>query len=64
MVQVQDWLQYLANNPRVAVGIAVVFGLVLFALFRKPKRVREAEARFRKLRDERAGQYNQMRPPR
>lgn len=63
MEQVQEWLQFLTDNPGTALGIAAAVGAALFLLLRKPKHVREAEARLRKLRNERADQYRQMRPP-
>ncbi len=62
MEQVNKLIGYATAHPTVAIvaGLAVV--IVLYLLMRKPKTVREAEARMRKLRDEKAGQYNDPRP--
>lgn len=64
MDQLLAWIEYLVRHPQIGFGVVAILASALYLLMRKPKGVREAEARMRKLREERADQYNRMRPPR
>ena len=62
MEQVTELIGYLTAHPKAAIGAGLAVAALIYLLTRKPKTVREAESRMRKLRDEKADQYNRPRP--
>jgi len=63
MDQLADIIAYFEQNPKLAAAIVVGAIGVLFVLFRKPRTVRQANAELKKIRGERAGFYDHLRPP-
>jgi hypothetical protein len=63
MEQVSQLIEYVANRPGTTFVAGIAVAAVLYFFIRKPKTVRDARARMRELKDERAGQYNSLRPP-
>jgi hypothetical protein len=63
MEQLTALIEYARTHPLETAGGALAIGVLVYLLNRKPKTIREADARLRKLREERSGQYNRFRPP-
>jgi hypothetical protein len=62
---VSAWLERVRENPRWAVFVVGVALLVSFLARRKSRATRrEAEKRLAQLREEKAGYYERLRPPR
>jgi len=62
MDQVNGLITYFTTHPQAAIAAALALGGLIYLLTRKPKAVRDAEARLRLLRNEKADQYNKPRP--
>lgn len=62
MEQLWTLIHYLRDNPRAAVGAAVVIGAIYWLMNRKPKLMREADRRLDEIRKERGDPYNKTRP--
>lgn len=63
MDQVNELIAYFMDNPAMAALAGLGAGGLVYFLFRKPKTVREADAQLKRMRGERAGYYDQFRPP-
>ena len=63
MNQVAAWIDYLWANPRLAFGIVVAVASVYALLQRRTRLIREDDARFKELREERGDVYRGLRPP-
>lgn len=62
MEHLWTWIQYLRDNPSVAVWVVLAAAAVYWLLNRKPRIQREADKRMEQLRNERGDPYNKMRP--
>lgn len=63
MDQAGQWLQYLADHPTGVIIAITAIAALAYLLNRKPKAVREADERLKKLGQEKARHYHQPRPP-
>lgn len=62
MDNVTRLVAYVQAHPLAAIGVAVAVVAVLYLLGRKPRAVRDAEARVAELRKDRHDHYRQQRP--
>ena len=63
MEQLREWVQYFQEHIGAAIIVGGVVAVGVFLLFRRPKTIRDADKRLRELRDERAPNYRNLRPP-
>jgi hypothetical protein len=64
MDQLANVIEVLRAYPLLAAALAVAVAAAAFALLRKPRIQREADARLAALRRDKGDQYSKLRPPR
>lgn len=63
MEQLRPLLDYFAENPSHAAGLAILVVVGIYLMNRPSKVVRQAERRLEELREERGDYYRNLRPP-
>lgn len=62
MEELKQLLDLARNHPAAAAGAAIGLVVLYYLLNRKPKLERQAEEQLRRLRQEKKGKYDQLRP--
>jgi hypothetical protein len=63
MDQLMEWMEYLRDEPRVAIALGLGALAFYFLMQRKSRLQKDAEHRLASLRREKDGRYNSLRPP-